>query len=71
MKRKFIFTLTILFTLFFFVHIIQVAIAGWNNFRSMVIGFEVIPPGQTDVAEKIEESVNLPSNNNKIEKNTK
>ena len=40
------FILTILFTLFFLVHIIQVIIAGWNNFRGMVAGFEVesIPP---------------------------
>lgn len=36
------FILTILFTLFFLVHIIQVAIAGWNNFRGMVTGFEVV-----------------------------
>lgn len=38
------FILTILFTLFFLVHIIQVIIAGWNNFRGMVTGFEVPPP---------------------------
>ena len=40
------FILTILFTLFFVVHIVQVIIAGWNNFRGMVAGFEVeaIPP---------------------------
>jgi thiosulfate reductase cytochrome b subunit len=40
------FILTILFTLFFVIHIIQVIIAGWNNFRSMVTGFEVsrMPP---------------------------
>ncbi|HMG83182.1 MAG TPA: cytochrome b/b6 domain-containing protein [Ferruginibacter sp.] len=38
------FTLTILFTLFFVVHIVQVVIAGWNNFRGMVAGFEVEPP---------------------------
>lgn len=38
------FTLTILFTLFFLVHIMQVALAGWNNFRGMVAGFEVEPP---------------------------
>ncbi|MEP6595908.1 MAG: cytochrome b/b6 domain-containing protein [Ginsengibacter sp.] len=37
------FILTILFTLFFLVHIIQVIIAGWNNFRGMIAGFEVIP----------------------------
>ena len=36
------FTLTILFTLFFLVHIVQVIIAGWNNFRGMVTGFEVV-----------------------------
>ena len=40
------FTLTILFTLFFLVHIIQVCIAGWNNFRSMVTGFEVVSTHQ-------------------------
>ncbi len=37
------FILTILFTLFFVVHIVQVAIAGWNNFRSMITGFEKPP----------------------------
>jgi thiosulfate reductase cytochrome b subunit len=36
------FILTILFTLFFLVHIIQVILAGWNNFRGMVAGFEVV-----------------------------
>jgi thiosulfate reductase cytochrome b subunit len=36
------FIITILFTLFFLVHIIQVIIAGWNNFRGMLTGFEVI-----------------------------
>lgn len=36
------FWLTILFVLFFLVHIIQVAIAGWSNFRSMVTGYEVV-----------------------------
>jgi thiosulfate reductase cytochrome b subunit len=37
------FILTILFTLFFLLHIIQVILAGWNNFRGMVTGFEVVP----------------------------
>ena len=37
------FILTILFTLFFVVHVIQVIIAGWNNFRSMVTGLDVLP----------------------------
>ncbi|MBL8182095.1 MAG: cytochrome b/b6 domain-containing protein [Blastocatellia bacterium] len=36
------FWLTILFVLFFVVHIIQVAIAGWSNFRSMITGYDVI-----------------------------
>lgn len=36
------FVLTIGYCLFFVVHVIQVALAGWNNFRSMVIGYEVV-----------------------------
>jgi hypothetical protein len=30
------------YVLFFVIHIIQVILAGWNNFRAMVTGFEVI-----------------------------
>ena len=37
------FIFTILFTLFFLIHILQVIIAGWNNFRGMITGFEVVP----------------------------
>jgi hypothetical protein len=37
------FILTILFTLFFLVHVVQVILAGWNNFRSMVTGLDVLP----------------------------
>jgi thiosulfate reductase cytochrome b subunit len=36
------FTITILFFLFFLVHVLQVILAGWNNFRGMITGFEVI-----------------------------
>jgi thiosulfate reductase cytochrome b subunit len=36
------FALTIGYSLFFVVHIIQVILAGWNNFRSVVTGFEVV-----------------------------
>jgi thiosulfate reductase cytochrome b subunit len=36
------FTLTILFALFLLVHIIQVILAGWNNFQSMVTGLFVM-----------------------------
>ncbi len=32
----------ILFVLFFVVHVVQVALAGWSNFRSMVTGFEIV-----------------------------
>jgi len=53
------FTLTILFSLFFLVHIIQVILAGWNNFQSMITGLFVlkksknIPVTIPVVAEKI------------------
>jgi thiosulfate reductase cytochrome b subunit len=36
------FVLTIGYVLFFLIHIIQVIIAGWNNFQAMVTGFEVV-----------------------------
>ncbi|MDB5141404.1 MAG: thiosulfate reductase [Mucilaginibacter sp.] len=36
------FVLTIGYVLFFLIHIIQVILAGWNNFRSVISGFEVI-----------------------------
>ena len=36
------FVLTIGYVLFFLIHITQVVLAGWNNFRSVVSGFEII-----------------------------
>lgn len=36
------FALTIGYCLFFVVHVIQVILAGWNNFRSMIIGYELV-----------------------------
>ncbi len=36
------FWLTILFVLFFSVHVVQVVIAGWSNFRSMITGREIV-----------------------------
>jgi thiosulfate reductase cytochrome b subunit len=36
------FIITILFCLFFIVHILQVIFGGWNNFRAMVTGFEIV-----------------------------
>lgn len=41
------FWLTILFVLFFVVHIVQVAIAGWANFRSMVTGYDIVNASET------------------------
>jgi thiosulfate reductase cytochrome b subunit len=35
------FWLTMAFCIFFIVHVVQVALAGWNNFRSMVSGLEI------------------------------
>ncbi|MFN8309037.1 MAG: cytochrome b/b6 domain-containing protein [Chitinophagales bacterium] len=35
------FGLTIGYVLFFVVHVVQVMIAGWNNFRSMVTGYSI------------------------------
>ena len=40
-SRRIHFAGMIFFVLFFVVHIIQVVRAGWNNFRSMVAGYEV------------------------------
>lgn len=36
------FWLMILFVLFFAVHVFQVAMAGWANFRSMITGYDVV-----------------------------
>lgn len=36
------FILTVGYVLFFVIHLIQVILAGWNNFRAMVAGFEMI-----------------------------
>jgi thiosulfate reductase cytochrome b subunit len=36
------FWLTVGYVLFFMVHVAQVILAGWNNFRSMVIGYELV-----------------------------
>lgn len=36
------FWLTVLFVVFFAVHVIQVVIAGWSNFRSMITGREIV-----------------------------
>jgi len=40
------FWLTMGFCAFLLVHVIQVILAGWNNFRSMVSGFEIRPANE-------------------------
>lgn len=37
------FALTVGFVVFFIVHVMQVVLAGWNNFRSMIVGYELVP----------------------------
>jgi thiosulfate reductase cytochrome b subunit len=36
------FALTLGYVFFFLIHVLQVILAGWNNFRSVVSGFEVV-----------------------------
>jgi thiosulfate reductase cytochrome b subunit len=36
------FVLTIGYVLFFLIHIVQVILAGWKNFQSVITGFEVV-----------------------------
>jgi thiosulfate reductase cytochrome b subunit len=37
------FALTVGYVLFFVIHVAQVLRAGWNNFRAMVTGYELVP----------------------------
>ena len=46
------FWLTLGFVAFFVIHVTQVAIAGWNNFRSMVSGEEVVASKATPARER-------------------
>jgi thiosulfate reductase cytochrome b subunit len=50
------FILTIGYVLFFIIHIVQVILAGWNNFRSVVSGFEIVyekdPPATPGTVEE-------------------
>jgi hypothetical protein len=41
------------YVLFFVIHVVQVTLAGWNNFRSVISGFEVLemsPPVAVEMA---------------------
>lgn len=46
------FWLTIAFVLFFAVHVIQVLLAGWSNFRSMITGHEIVD-AETNAGAKV------------------
>ncbi len=55
------FILTIGYVLFFCVHIMQVARAGWNNFRAIVTGWEVVEENkeeETIIVDGVKEIVN-------------
>ena len=43
MARWFHFWLTVAYVGFFLVHVAQVIRAGWNNFRAMIIGYQISP----------------------------
>lgn len=36
------FALTMGYVLFFVIHVVQVILAGWNNFRAVISGFEIV-----------------------------
>jgi thiosulfate reductase cytochrome b subunit len=46
------FWLTMGFCAFFLVHVGQVFLAGWNNFRSMVSGYEIVPAAKAPLEEE-------------------
>jgi thiosulfate reductase cytochrome b subunit len=46
------FWLTMGFCAFFVVHVVQVLLAGWNNFRSMVSGYEIVPAAKASLEEE-------------------
>ena len=48
MARWFHFWLTIAYVGFFLVHVAQVMRAGWNNFRAMIIGYQISPVELTE-----------------------
>jgi thiosulfate reductase cytochrome b subunit len=46
------FWLTMGFCAFFVVHVVQVALAGWNNFRSMMSGYEIVSAAKASLEEE-------------------
>jgi thiosulfate reductase cytochrome b subunit len=45
------FWLMVLFVLFFAVHVFQVVMAGWSNFRSMITGSEIVDAEQASTGQ--------------------
>ena len=57
------FWLAVGYVLFFVIHVVQVARAGWNNFRAMVTGYEIVTVGSSPSMEK-------PTSNSPVEGTT-
>lgn len=53
------FALTIGYVLFFVIHIVQVIIAGWNNFRSVISGYEIVNKKNTLNVKSIDDEKNV------------
>src|SRR6266478_216839 len=56
--RWFHFWLTVAYLGFFLVHIAQVIRAGWNNFRAMIVGYQ-ISPGELAVRDEVSDEQNI------------
>jgi thiosulfate reductase cytochrome b subunit len=62
------FALTMGYVLFFVVHVVQVILAGWNNFRSVIAGFEVLEVPAMPTFQQLPEEPNLNVDPNEPEK---
>ncbi|MEO6285785.1 MAG: cytochrome b/b6 domain-containing protein [Dyadobacter sp.] len=62
------FALTMGYMLFFVVHVVQVILAGWNNFRSVIAGFEVLEVSAVPEFQPLPEEPNLKVDPNEPEK---
>lgn len=49
------FILTIGFVFFFVIHIVQVILAGWKNFWSVIAGYEIIKENPSDIIKPLED----------------
>ncbi|NIJ52251.1 cytochrome b/b6 domain-containing protein [Dyadobacter arcticus] len=62
------FALTMGYLLFFVVHVVQVILAGWNNFRSVIAGFEVLEVSAVPEFQQLPEEPHLKVDPNEPEK---